>query len=348
MRAQEPGPASPHEKLDRAREIAETVLFPAALDVDGGQRGPAGHLDVLAAEGFYGLAVPAQAGGGGVDYPTACLIAEAFAGGCLTTAFVWIQHQGVVRRVLDAPAVLRESSLGPLCRGDRRAGVALGGSLPGPARLRARKVSGGYLLDGHSPWVTGWGMIDTLAVAARDEQDVLVWSLIDAKESDTLSVQPLRMVVASASGTVTARFAGHFVPEEQLLGRQPFAEFSVQDAHGLRMNGSLALGVLARCQALLGASGLDEQADACRAGLDEATPENLPIARAAAAELAMRAATALLVSTGSRGILLDQHAQRLVREAMFLCVFGSRPPIKAELLARLEGLSEVGGPFVST
>jgi hypothetical protein len=49
----------------------------------------------------------------------------------------------------------------------------------------------------------------------------------------------------------------------------------------------------------------------------------------------MRAATALLVQAGSRGILLDQHAQRLAREAMFLLVFGSRPPIKDELLARL-------------
>lgn len=179
-------------------------------------------------------------------------------------------------------------------------------------------------------------MIDTLAVAARDEQDMLVWGLIAATESSTLSVRPLRMVAASASGTVTAGFAGHFLPEERVLRRQPFAEFSAQDARGLRLNGSLALGVLARCQAMLGPSRLDEQADACHTGLDEATPENLPAARAAAAELAMRAATALLVQAGSRGILLDQHPQRLVREAMFLCVFGSRPPIKAGLLARLE------------
>jgi hypothetical protein len=49
----------------------------------------------------------------------------------------------------------------------------------------------------------------------------------------------------------------------------------------------------------------------------------------------MRAATALLVQAGSRGILVDQHAQRLARESMFLLVFGSRPPIKAELLTRL-------------
>ena len=335
MRAAEPVNGRQRGWLERAREIADTVLFATALDVDSGQRVPSVHLDLLAAEGFYGLAVPAEAGGAGVDYPVLCQIAEAFASGCLTTALVWIQHQGAVRRVAGGPAALRESLLGPLGRGERRAGVALGGTLPGPARLRARRVSGGYLLDGHSPWVTGWGMIDTLAVAARDERDVLVWSLTDAAESATLSVQPLHMVAASASGTVTARFAGHFVPDQQVLGRQPFAEFGPQDAAGLRLNGSLALGVLGRCRALLGPSGLDGQAEACRADLDEATPQRLPTARAAAAELAMRAATALLVHVGSQGILRDQHAQRLVREAMFLLVFGSRPPIKAELLARL-------------
>jgi alkylation response protein AidB-like acyl-CoA dehydrogenase len=212
-------PRGQRKLLDRARDIADTVLFPAALDVDAGPRVPSGHLDLLATEGFYGLAVPAEAGGAGADYPALCLIAETFASGCLTTAFVWIQHQGAVRRVAGGPAGLRESRLGPLGRGERRAGVALG--------------------------------------------------------------------------------------------------------------------VLGRCRALLGPSGLDAQAEACRADLDVATPQRLPAARAAAAELAMRAATALLVHVGSQGILRGQHAQRLVREAMFLLVFGSRPPIKAELLARL-------------
>jgi alkylation response protein AidB-like acyl-CoA dehydrogenase len=335
MKAEDPGPAGQREMLARARDIADTVLLPAALETDRSQRVPAGHLDLLAREGFYGLAGPEDSGGAGAGYQTQCRVAEAFASGCLATAFVWIQHQGVVRRVAGAPPALRGTWLGPLCRGDRRAGVALGGSLPGPPRLRASRVPGGYLLDGHSPWVTGWGMIDTLAVAARDERDVLVWSLMDLAESRTLSVQPLRLVAASASGTVTARFGGHFVPDDQVLRRQPLAEFRTEDARGLRMNGSLALGVLARCQAMLGPGPLDEQARACRASLDEAAPEGLPAARAAAAELAMRAATAVLVHAGSRGILLDQHPQRLVREAMFLCVFGSRAPIRDELLARL-------------
>jgi hypothetical protein len=57
--------------------------------------------------------------------------------------------------------------------------------------------------------------------------------------------------------------------------------------------------------------------------------------RAAASELALRAAAALTVAAGSRAVRTDEHAQRLLREATFLLVFGSRPPIKASLLDRL-------------
>jgi hypothetical protein len=44
----------------------------------------------------------------------------------------------------------------------------------------------------------------------------------------------------------------------------------------------------------------------------------------------------LTVALGSRSILIDQHPQRLAREALFLLVFGSRPPIRAELLRLIE------------
>jgi hypothetical protein len=56
---------------------------------------------------------------------------------------------------------------------------------------------------------------------------------------------------------------------------------------------------------------------------------------AAAADLALRAAAALVVETGSRAAVRHGHPERLAREALFLLVFGSRPAIKAELLARL-------------
>jgi alkylation response protein AidB-like acyl-CoA dehydrogenase len=159
--------------------------------------------------------------------------------------------------------------------------------------------------------------------------------LVDAKASDTLAAEPLRLVGVNASGTVTLRFHDHVVPPDRIVGEEPHAEVLLRDAASLRMNGSLAMGVAARCCALMGPGPFDEELAGTRAELDEATEDAMPAARARASELAMRAASALTVAQGSRSILSDQHAQRLAREALFLLVFASRPPIRAELLRRL-------------
>ena len=328
----------------RARELATGVLAPAAMRVEASQRIPPEHLDLLAAEGFYGLAGPREAGGQDVPFPAAGQIIEILAGACLSTTFVWLQHHGVVRAVAGtAHTDLRQEMLGPLCRGERRAGVALAGLLPGPPRLRARAAGGGYVLDGTAPWVTGWGHIDTLHVAARQEDDTIVWALLDAGPSSspgTLAAEPLPMVAVMASSTVALRFAGHPVPAGRVTATLPLAQWASRDAAGLRSNGSLALGLAARCCGLIGPGPLDEELAQCRVALDTAGPDAMPAARAAACELALRATAALVVSQGSTAILAGQDAQRLAREALFLLVFGSRPPIKealAGLLTRPRG-----------
>ncbi len=319
--------------VERAWEIADDVLFPAALDTDSSDLLPRRNLDALARSGFYGIAGPA--GSGGLDLPTSYQVVEALASGCLTTAFVWLQHRNPVRAVAASQTPgLRDAWLAPLCRGDRRAGIALAGNRPGPAILSAAHTSNGLLLDGDAPWVSGWGLIDVLLVTARDD-DTVVSSLIDASPSSTLRAERLRLVGANASGTVTLRFEAHPVPMERIVGYEPHDAVLARDPTGLRMNGSLSLGLIDRCCRLIGPSAFDDELIAAREALDEASAESLPIARAWASELAMRAATALTVTQGSRSILVHEHAQRLVREALFLTVFGSRAAIREELLRRL-------------
>ena len=335
--------ASPARLLARAGALAAEVLAPAAMSVEASQRVPPEHLDLLAAEGFYGLAGPREAGGLDLPVPAACQVIETLAGACLSTTFVWLQQHSVVRAVARSDNTgLRASLLGPLCRGERRAGVALAGTLPGPPRLRVRAVPGGYQLDGSSPWVTGWGLTDTLYVAARDEQDTIIWAVLDVPASGTLvtgtlSAELVQLVAVMASRTVALRFGQHFVPADRVVGTVPLAEWQHQDRAGLRVNGSLALGLAARCGQLIGPGPLDDQLTACRAGLDTAGPDQLPAARAAACELAMRAAAALVVAQGASAIRADQDAQRLAREALFLLVFGSRPTIKQALAGLLTG-----------
>jgi alkylation response protein AidB-like acyl-CoA dehydrogenase len=321
--------------VERARQIAEEVLFPAALATDTADLVPAAALDLLAREGFYGIGGPVEAGGLALDLDTSYEVVETLAAGCLTTTFVWLQHRNPVRAVAGSSTPgLREAWLGPLCRGERRAGIALAGNRPGPPLLVASRTATGLTLSGEAPWVSGWGRIDVLLVAARSG-DTVVTALVDATDATTMETERLSLVGANASGTVTLRFHDHPVPEERVVGEEPHVQVLERDAASLRMNGSLALGVAARCCRLMGPSAFDGALKASRAELDAATAQTLPAARALASELAMRAATALTVTQGSHSILTDQHAQRLAREALFLLVFGSRPPIRAELLRRL-------------
>jgi alkylation response protein AidB-like acyl-CoA dehydrogenase len=305
--------------VDTARSIAEDVLFPAAASVDAADRVPPTHLDLLAAQGFYGLDVP---------LPELCRVVEILASGCLATTFVWLQHFSALR------AAAGTRWYRPLARGELRAGVVQAALRPGAPSVRARRVDGGYLFDGEAPWVTGWDMVDVLHTAARDEHDTVVWALLDAVAGDALTVELLDLVAVRASRTVLVRFDGYFVPDERVTRIHPFAEWAARDAANLRLNGSLALGLTGRCVALLDSVPLREALDGCRGALDAGTP-GMAEARAAASALAARAAAVLATAHGAGAVLRGSIAERLTREALFLLVFGSRPAIKAALTGRL-------------
>jgi alkylation response protein AidB-like acyl-CoA dehydrogenase len=328
-------PVNPDEIVAIARGIADDLLFPAALEVDASDLLPRSHLDSLAQRGFFGLTGPRESGGLGVDPVTVALVVEALAHGCLTTAFVLMQHLGVVRQISRASAAVRAEWLAPMCRGDRRSGVAIAGIRPGTDPLRARRSSSGWTLDGWVPWVTGWGRVDVVQVAALADDGAVVWLLVDAVAAPSLRVERQRLVACHASGTVTMSFAGHAVAGERCTDQTSFDDWQQADRTGLRGNGSLALGVAGRCAALLGSGDLEAAVDRMRQRLDAADTDAMPAARAAASQLCWQAAEQLVVATGGRAVLADQHAQRLAREAMFLLVFGSRPSIKAELLRLL-------------
>ena len=235
------------------------------------------------------------------------------------------------------PAALRDRWLGPACLGQVRGGIALGGLIPGPPLLRARPARGGWRLDGEAPWVTGWGLIDLLLVAARGPGDTVVSLILDAAARPGLTVTRERLTAVNASVTVRLGFDGVLVAEGRRAGQAPFDPAESLRPDRMRVNGSLALGLVRRCVRLLGPGPLDDELAACRERLDDALTAGaaaMAQARAAASELAVRATAALAVRDGSRSVTVDQHAQRLAREAVFLLVFGSRPGIKSALLRR--------------
>lgn len=328
-------PLRPEDPVGAARRLADEELFPAALETDAAETLPRERLDALAEAGFYGLLGPAWAGGSEANLDTVCAVTEALASGCLTTTFVWAQHvkTAFVAAVSPNPTVREWAE--PLCRGETRSGLALAGALPGPRQVRAHPVDDGWRLTGPCPWVSGWGRVDVLHTAAVDDDGATLWSLVDAREGPTLRTDRVTLAALNATATVNVDFDGCFVPDERVTLRVPPGGPPGPDAATLRIHAAFALGVASRCTTLLGRSPLDDELAACRHALTAAGDDDVAGARAAASELAWRAAAALASTTGSRSLRTDEHAQRLAREALFTAVFAARSPIREAFLDRL-------------
>jgi alkylation response protein AidB-like acyl-CoA dehydrogenase len=315
-----------------AQHIADEVLFPAALATDASDLVPRELLDALADAGLYGVAAPRDAGGLDADFGTVCAVQEALASGCLATAFIWAQHHGLVRALAAGhnPELAAEW-LVPLARGQVRAGVALGGALPEPT-LHARPDGAGWLLDGVSPFLSGWGRIDVVHAAARAPDGDIVLLLVDAAAGPSVRIDRLSLAALNSTATVRATFEQLPVAAGRVTGKHPVPAGTAPE--GLRMHAALALGVAARCAALLGPTALDGELAALRTELDRLGP-GTAAARAAAGELALRAAAALMTTEGSRSLLAADQGQLLARDALFALVYALRPASRAALLATL-------------
>lgn len=329
------GPTSPEnadELISEANRIADDVLFPYALAADEAGVVPEKQLQHLADAGFYGLSTHAAP-------QTIWAVIEAFAGGCLTTTFVWTQHLGAAAAAFYNAGPVHDELAADLAAGRKRGGVAFAHMLrPGPPMTTAEPIDGGWAFTGIAPWVTGWGHIDVVHAAARHGDDI-VWGLLDAVESPTLAASDVRFAVVDSTQTRVLDFRQHAVPNERITKVENYEKWRHQYRLGLRANGSLALGVANRCCRLLDDSSMTARLDDVRSRLDTTPVEDdaaMSAARAEASLFAVNAATALVAKTGGTAVMTDQHAQRLMREAMFVLVQGQTPAIKAEMLTRLQ------------
>ncbi len=161
--------------------------------------------------------------------------------------------------------------------------------------------------------------------------------LVDAAEGPSVRAERLRL--AALDATATAGSASRLpVPADRVTSKHPPGDHPRRRCCGCtpRWPSASPPGA-AGCWAR---RALDGELAALRAELDRLGP-GTAAARAAAGELALRAASALMTAAGSRSLLVTEHGQRLAREAMFTLVYALRPGSRSALLARL-GAPELG------
>ncbi|HEV2061441.1 MAG TPA: acyl-CoA dehydrogenase family protein [Solirubrobacteraceae bacterium] len=221
------------EELEEFRQVVRRFvaneLAPHAPEWEEAKWFPNEVFEKLAAQGYLGLKYPAEYGGSDGGYLADAVLTEELsrcrsggvAGGI--GAHIGIATPPVWKFGTDEQ---KERYLAPAIRGEKIA--ALGITEPGAGsdvaaiRTHARRVDGGYVVNGEKTYITNGVRADFIVTAVKTTAEGghhgLSFLIVDRGEGVTSS--PLEKLGWHASDTATIAFDDVFVPEENLLGRE--------------------------------------------------------------------------------------------------------------------------------
>lgn len=216
------------ELVALAREISEKEIIPRALDMDKAGRMDDTLLAILKQAGFTQLSCPAELGGAGLDLLTTALIVEELGRACAGTATVCSANSLASYPILlGANDEQKKEFFDCLAHGGMAAFALTepsAGSDAGAVSCRAKKVDGGYILNGTKCFITNGPIADkiTLFANVRESGGVrgLTVFLVDAKTPGvTIGKEEDKMGIR-ASTTSEIIFDDCFVPESCRVGRE--------------------------------------------------------------------------------------------------------------------------------
>jgi alkylation response protein AidB-like acyl-CoA dehydrogenase len=355
---------SPHDlALDElCRELAAR-----AEQLDASGHWPADQLRLCGEYGVYQWFIDSQWGGQAWGQENIVRGYLKLSAACLTTTFVLTQRDGACRRTQSADnQSLKDLLLPPLARGDYFATVGISHLTTSRRHetipvLRARRVSGGFELDGFSPWVTGADNAKYIVIGA---------TLMDGDQPTTeqlLAVVPtdIRGATASPTASLVGLSASHtgrfelnqvFVEQKWLLAGP--MENVMSHGAGAGTGGlgtsTLAIGLTSAALKYLADEAnrrpdLETPLDALRTEHTEIESDLLAAVRGQPAcsndelrqranSLVLRSTQAALAAAKGSGYVVGHPAGRWCREALFFLVWSCPQPVLSANLCELAGI----------
>lgn len=345
--------------LERAVAVLRSQIAPRAGAMDADPDVLRQGLSVLADHGLLALRRPEIYGGPALDELAFRQFQEEVARASGALAFLQTQHQSAVGMMAkSASAEFCARTLPRMHNGElmvaiafsqlRRSGAPVLTATPDPA--------GGYRLNGHMPWVTGFGFFHQVLVGAQLPSGESVFGLLpfaDAEASGgTLRYSPpMRLAAMESAQTVTGDLVNWHLTGADTAFIQPEGWIQRNDMVNVTLQAWFALGcawagldLVLRAHTQLPQSflidahtALSAEREACReAALDQSRPEAERIAvRAWAIDLAVRCGQAGVAASRGAANTADHDAQRVYREALVYTVSAQTTAIMAATLDRL-------------
>ena len=319
---------------------------------------------ILVEAGATGWALPASAGGPGVDRSTLVRRYARVAEGSLTAAFVLTQHDAAARRLVAAEGRGRAADwVGAIAAGRVFATVGISqlttSRRHGGQALRATEVAGGYRLDGVMPWVTAAPRADLFVAGAvlDDGRQLLIALPADRAGLTVRPPFPLAALQASCTSEVSCEQVA-VEPDDLLAGPVP----DVMASPGTAGTGGLETSALALGQARAALLALHDltttrddlieplnalaetwirlAADLTAAAQGNSDAPEPGAIRARANAFVLGATQAYLTARKGTGFLRTEPAQRWARQALFFLVWSCPAPVARTNLRDLAGICE--------
>jgi alkylation response protein AidB-like acyl-CoA dehydrogenase len=212
-----------------AHGFAEDVIRPTAASNDQQRLQPFDVLRSAFEVGLLTLGIPAEYSGGGSGSAVArAIVAEELSWGCIGVYSYLSGTNMFVAALLECGNDDQRSRwLAPLCvDGPRTAGFACtepsGGSDVSRIRTRARKVDGGFVLNGQKIFITNAGLAHSLLVVADaidGEERLGLTMFAAAGDSPGLSYGPRARTMGWRASTNAEVFIDDlFVPDQDVVG----------------------------------------------------------------------------------------------------------------------------------
>ncbi len=246
---------------DSFARFSNERIAPQAAALDEAHAFPRALFKELADLGFFGMRYPEDAGGTGMALTEFCLALTEIARGSMSLAAAAAMQSLMGTKFLHmlGNADIIERLFKPALRGEKIAAICMtepnAGSDLNSIATTAKKVDGGYLLNGQKTWITSAPLADFFTVFAKaGEEKKLTIFLVERSFAGLAVGREIHKMGVWALPTSEVSFAECFVPDSHRLSRE------VGDGEGhLRKT-------LAEIRIITGAMGLG----IARAALDEA------------------------------------------------------------------------------
>ena len=212
---------------DTFARFSDERIAPRAAALDEAHAFPRELFKELADLGFFGMRYPEDAGGTGMALTEFCLALAEIARGSLSLAAAAAMQSLMGTKFLHmlGNADIIERLFKPALRGEKIAAICMtepnaGSDLNSIATI-AKKVDGGYLLNGQKTWITSAPLADFFTVFAKAGEEKKLTIFLVERSFAGLSVgREIHKMGVWALPTSEVSFDGCFVPDGHRLSRE--------------------------------------------------------------------------------------------------------------------------------